>query len=164
MINHSKLKQLFWAIKETLKKAVIRHCSSQFGFIYLTFVSIKSASTTHFYWAGCPCNPVMSVFEYEHESSKTGVFKWSSMYPQACTLCRAANMESAQETSADIHTSHRLWISSARELVSNELSLSSNPSKVAAILSKCLPKEFSLAWNYLELATESQRSTRTIAA
>lgn len=55
-------------------------------------------------------------------------------------------MESLQETNADIHTSHRLSETHLPDkLVSNELSLSNNPFKVAAILSKCLPKEFSLA-------------------
>ena len=56
---------------------------SQFRFNYLTFVYIKPASTTCFYWTGfseCSYNPLMAVLEHEYEYSKTVFFKLEYTY------------------------------------------------------------------------------------
>lgn len=106
----------------------------------------------------------MSVFEHEHEYSKTVVFKWRYMCPQGTQTLQSC-MGSLKEINACVHISylHSPNLICLISAMPSEPSLSNNPFNIDFLLGKLLPREFSQAHqNLLQKVPREHRSRSSL--
>lgn len=99
----------------------------------------------------------MSVFEHEHEYSKTVVFKWRYIYPQGYTNLQSC-LGSLKGINAYIRTSyiHSLNLISPESAVSSEPSFPTTLSKQPSCLANSNQGSFLSLGTHLELAKTAQ--------